>query len=215
MLSNVNRDFCVQKFLHDLLRAREKVARYGALCPPDTSTLEIMTILLEDRRYFSHKGVDRLSVLRETHKLLRLWQPGGASTIEMQFVRTITGYRERTVWRKIYEAALAMALAARCEKRSVLRAYLALAYFGTKLSGADAAAHQIYGKAAVELTIEEAAFVAAMLCYPRPGAAPPKWREKVERRAAYGLALHRTIWPAIARNYTTLVSRIALADAAR
>ena len=165
MPDNVTRDFGVQNFTHDLLRAREKVAHYGTLCPPDISTLEIMTVLLEDRRYFSHKGIDGVSILRETHKLVRRGRHGGASTIEMQFVRTITGYRERTFSRKIYEAALAMALQRGCEKRCVLRAYLDLAYFVTKLNVATAASHQIYGKPAVELTINEAAFIAAMLCH--------------------------------------------------
>jgi len=207
MPKDSSRRFSVQTPTDDLLRVREVAARFGAAFPPDLSTLEIMTVLLEDRRYFSHRGVDWLSVLREISKLIRFRRPGGASTIEMQFVRTVTGYRGRTLWRKIYETLLAIALQRQCEKRCVLRAYLAVAYFGTKLTGADVATHQLYDKPVDQLTLEEAAFIGAMLCYPRPRGAPPKWKEKVGRRAAYGLVLYRTTWPAVAPDHGALVER--------
>ncbi len=52
-----------------------------------------MTIAIEDRRFFYHPGVDVLSILRETIKALKGRKHGGASTIDMQFVRTVTGYQ--------------------------------------------------------------------------------------------------------------------------
>ena len=69
-----------------------------------------MTIVLEDRRFFKHYGVDLHSVLREVSKALTLRRHGGFSTIDMQFVRTITGFRQHTIRRKVYEIVLALAL---------------------------------------------------------------------------------------------------------
>ena len=91
--------------------------------------LEWMIVALEDRRYFAHFGVDVLSVAREFFRALTFQKHGGASTIEMQFVRTITGYRQHTIWRKLYEAILAILVRRRYSKHDVLRSYMACAYF--------------------------------------------------------------------------------------
>jgi len=157
--------------------------------PAMLSALELMIVVLEDRRYFSHSGVDALSVMREICKAVTLQTFGGASTIEMQFVRTVTGFRRRTIWRKLYEAVLALMVHARHRKLAILRSYMRRAYFGSGLIGADAAARKVFGKEASRLTLDEAAFVAAMLARPRPLAGSPTWEAKVRRRAAYGLRL--------------------------
>jgi penicillin-binding protein 1A len=50
--------------------------------------LEVLVVLLEDWRYFEHRGIDWRSVLREGLKAISFQKHGGASTIDMQFVRT-------------------------------------------------------------------------------------------------------------------------------
>jgi membrane peptidoglycan carboxypeptidase len=157
--------------------------------PPELTALEVMTVVLEDRRFFRHGGVDLQSVARELIKLISGRRHGGASTIDMQLVRTATGYRDKTFGRKLYETVLAMRLQRRCTKRQILWTYLAIAYFGTGLDGAEATAREVFGKGVCDLSLEEAAFQSAMLCIPRPRAAPEAWRQRVERRAKYGLDL--------------------------
>lgn len=154
------------------------------------SALEIMTIVLEDRRFFHHFGVDLVSVLREVSRAMSFRKHGGASTIDMQFVRTATGFRQHTIGRKLYEAVLAFALQFHCGKRAILRSFLACAFFGSGLIGADAAAHKVFGKNADGLDLEEASFIAAMLAAPRPLHATPQWEAKVRRRAAYALSIY-------------------------
>jgi membrane peptidoglycan carboxypeptidase len=148
-----------------------------------------MTIALEDRRFFHHAGVDARSVLREMLRMLTGRKHGGASTIDMQFVRTVTGFRAPTAKRKVYEAFLALAIQFRHKKLEILRSYLACAYFGSGLIGADSAAQRVFNKRADRLGIEEAALIGAMLAYPRPLHGLPRWEQRAQRRAAYAVAV--------------------------
>lgn len=155
----------------------------------DLSDLEVLIVLLEDRRFFEHRGIDIRSVAREVLKMITFRRHGGASTIDMQFVRTQTGYKELTLRRKMYEMTLAYLLQFRMNKLGILRRYLQLAYMGHGLRGIDEAAQEVFGKAVWELDRTESAFIAAMLVYPKPSRESPNWRTKVERRAGYGLRL--------------------------
>lgn len=74
------------------------------------SELHYYILALEDRNFFRHCGVDFKAILREIKNMLIGKKYGGASTIDMQLVRTITNYRERTISRKIYEMTLAILL---------------------------------------------------------------------------------------------------------
>jgi hypothetical protein len=153
------------------------------------TALELMTIAIEDRRFFHHPGVDVLSFLREAIKVLRGRKHGGASTIDMQFVRTVTGYRAPTMKRKLYEGFLALVIQSRHKKLEILRSYLACAFFGSGLIGANAAAQRVFNKDADRLSMEEASFISAMLAYPRPLQGLPRWEQRARRRAAYAVAV--------------------------
>jgi membrane peptidoglycan carboxypeptidase len=150
---------------------------------------EEMVVVLEDGRFFRHRGVDLRSVLRELLKAMSFRRFGGASTIEMQCVRTLTGQYDRNISRKVSEMILSSLIGYHLSKRQILRTYLAHAYFGTRLNGARKASLAIFGKESADLNIEEAARLASMLVYPRPRVATDRWREKVERRADYGKRL--------------------------
>lgn len=152
------------------------------------TNLERLVLVLEDRRFFAHSGCDFFAVMREAAKMLTGRKFGGASTIDMQFVRTVTGYCELTVKRKIYEIMLAYFLQYRMSKLEILRSYLAIVYLGTGLGGIDAACDHLYAKYPSDLSDEEAAKIAAMMVYPKPRVANPSWKKKVDRRAKYGLA---------------------------
>ena len=173
----------------DLRLIDQKVREAPQTSAAELTALEMMTIALEDRRFFHHPGVDARSVLRETLRVFAGRKHGGASTIDMQFVRTVTGFRAPTVKRKVYEAFLALMIQFRHRKLEILRSYLACAYFGSGLTGADVAAQRIFNKKADRLSIEEAALISAMLAYPRPMHGFPRWEQRARRRAAYAVAV--------------------------
>jgi membrane peptidoglycan carboxypeptidase len=178
------------KLKADLAQVHRHIQPFSVNAPAALTALELMTIVLEDRRFFRHPGVDLRSVIRETSKALMGQKHGGASTIDMQFVRTATGFRQHTLRRKLYEALLSTAIQFRYEKLSILRSYLACAYFGSGLIGADAAARKMFGKDAERLGLREAALIGAMLACPRPLNGSASWETRVRRRAAYGLRVY-------------------------
>jgi membrane peptidoglycan carboxypeptidase len=147
--------------------------------------VEKMILILEDRKFFWHNGVDVKACVREFLRMLAIQPHGGASTIDMQFVRTATGFRVRTFRRKLYEIFLAVLIQGRFEKLEILRSYLACAYFGSHLYGLQTASRKIYMKGPNGLGFREAAEIAAMLVYPRPLEPTSRWRMKVDQRAKY------------------------------
>ena len=162
---------------------------FGLGWSEEVSILEKAVILLEDRRYYTHRGIDIRSIIREFVKAITFRKHGGASTIEMQFVRTCTGYKEISLRRKIYEMFLAWALVHRANKFEILRSYLGVAYFGTGLQGSHAASIAIFSKEPSELTERECFELASMLVYPKPREVNESWQQKIERRATYGQKL--------------------------
>jgi hypothetical protein len=173
----------------DLSRIHESIRPLPRTHVSPLTALEMMTIALEDRRFFYHPGVDPPSIVRETLRVLTGRKHGGASTIDMQLVRTVTGFRAPTMRRKIYETFLAFLIQFRHRKLEILRSYLACAFFGSGLIGADAAAQRIFTKDADQLSIEEASLISAMLAYPCPRDGLPRWEKRARRRAAYAVAV--------------------------
>jgi penicillin-binding protein 1A len=111
----------------------------------------------------------------------------------MQLIRTILDRRERNIARKLNEFVLAWLFNFRKDKISILYSYSELAFFGSHLNGGLAAATTVFGKLPEQLSLEEAAFVAAMLVYPRPMVETTLWRQRVQRRASYGLSIYRRL----------------------
>ena len=164
------------------------------LCLPQPEPLtdfEILVLILEDRRFFKHYGIDLRSVVRELVRALTFQRFGGASTIDMQLVRTATGYRQPTLRRKSYEMLLAWIIQYRYNKFDILRSYLACAFYGSHLIGIDAAAKDVFGVwSQFELSFDQSAELAAMLVYPRPLEPTARWRANVSRRAEYAKRLY-------------------------
>ncbi len=115
------------------------------------------TLALEDRRFWSHPGVDPAAVLRA------LWQRGrsGASTIPMQVAR-MQHPRTRTLWAKAVEAGTALALVARYGHAAVLAQYFRLAPYGENSHGVAHAAQWYFGQPAADLTVAQAALLSAI-----------------------------------------------------
>ena len=117
----------------------------------------------EDRRFYSHFGVDPVGVARAAWTDLRSGRViEGGSTITQQVARTLFLSPEQTLRRKVQEAALAAIIERRIPKDDILRLYLNRTYFGAGAYGIEAAAETYFGKPARELTLAEAALLAAL-----------------------------------------------------
>jgi membrane carboxypeptidase/penicillin-binding protein PbpC len=176
----------------DLFTINDKAIPYAEWVG-QLNSFEKLVLVLEDRRFFKHNGVDWLAAGRELVKLITFRRVGGASTIDMQFVRTATGFREKTFRRKLYEILLARIIQFRYSKIVILRSYLACAFFGSRVYGSEKAAAKIFAKRVAMLDDQQAAELAAMLVYPRPLRPEGKWSAKVKRCAAYGLHWKRRL----------------------
>jgi membrane carboxypeptidase/penicillin-binding protein PbpC len=164
--------------------AIQSAASVGRAYSPEL--LELV-LVLEDRRFADHNGVDLLAAARAFARWIIRRPRGGASTIDMQLARTITGYRAKTIARKLYESALAVAIRRSASAEAVLLAYLDVAYFGPGVRGAEAAAFAYFKQPTAALSLPQCAELAAMLVYPLPKRVEADWVAKVEQRARYGM----------------------------
>ncbi len=117
----------------------------------------------EDRRFYSHPGVDTIGVLRAAWVDLghrRVVQ--GASTITQQVARNIFLSPDQTLRRKLQEAVLAWRIEQVMTKAEILDLYLNRIYFGEGAYGIEAAAQTYFGVSARNLTLAEAAMLAAL-----------------------------------------------------
>ena len=120
-------------------------------------------VSVEDRRFYEHNGVDTRGIARA------LWQDiqsqavvEGGSTITQQFVKNAYVRNEKTLARKVREAALAWQLEQRWPKDRILLAYLNTIYFGNGAYGIQQAARTYFDKGAKKLTLPEAALLAGL-----------------------------------------------------
>ena len=130
-------------------------------------------VAVEDRRFWEHKGVDVQGMARAVWADLRSQDiVQGGSTITQQFIKNQYTQQERTVSRKLKEAALAWQLEQRWSKERILTAYLNTIYFGNGAYGVEMAARVYFDKRAQDLTLPEAALLAGPAGEPgrlRPG----------------------------------------------
>jgi membrane peptidoglycan carboxypeptidase len=188
--------------IHQDLFRIEKCARAYVQWPFELSNVEMMVLISEDRRFFRHNGIDYLSWAREIFKALTFRRFGGASTIDMQFVRAATGYYDRSIRRKIYEMLLAWLIQHKYSKIEILRYYLRIAFFGSHLYGVERTSQRVFSKWQLDLTLEEAADIASMLVYPRPREPTERWAEKIRRRSKYILS----VYPGLKQRFEQLPS---------
>ena len=117
----------------------------------------------EDRRFYRHGALDLVGVARAAQADLahrRIVQ--GGSTITQQIARTLFLTPEQTLRRKLQEAGLALRIESLMSKNEILELYLNRIYFGGGAYGVEAAAHTYFGKSARDLSLSEAALLAAL-----------------------------------------------------
>ena len=124
-------------------------------------------VAIEDRRFYSHPGIDPWGILRAAW---RNWQAGGTreggSTITQQLARLMFLSPDQNLRRKIQEAVIALWLESQLSKEEILLRYLNTAYFGSGAYGVDAAARRYFAKPTKELSVAEAAMLAGLVRAP-------------------------------------------------
>ncbi len=116
----------------------------------------------EDERFYTHGGVDYISVLRAAATNLASGSQQGAGTITMQVARNFFLTREKTVTRKVREVLLAWKIEANMTKDEILQLYINQIFLGQRAYGFAAAAQIYFGKLLKDVTAAEAAMLAGL-----------------------------------------------------
>nr|WP_295828609.1 penicillin-binding protein 1A [uncultured Azospirillum sp.] len=163
-------------------------ARFGDLHGTTLSVKDLpphlvdAVLAIEDRRFYSHFGIDPLGLARAVYVN---WRSGravqGGSTITQQLAKNLFLTPEKSLKRKIQEAMLALWLESRFTKDQILTAYLNRVYLGAGTFGVDAAARTYFGKPATEVDIRESAVLAGLLKAPSRYAPSTNPDESAER----------------------------------
>jgi penicillin-binding protein 1A len=140
-------------------------------------------IAIEDRRFYSHYGVDPIGIARAAvANILHRGVSQGGSTLTQQLAKNLFLTQERTLQRKLQEVELALWLERKHSKSQILELYLNRVYFGSGAYGVEAAAQRYFGKSAKNVTVAEAAMLAGLVKSPSR-LAPNRNPEGAEKRA--------------------------------
>jgi penicillin-binding protein 1A len=140
-------------------------------------------IAIEDRRFYSHFGIDPWGILRAAvANILHRGVSQGGSTLTQQLAKNLFLTQERTFQRKLQEVELALWLERKHSKNEILELYLNRVYFGSGAYGVEAAAQRYFGKSAKHVTVAEAAMLAGLVKSPSR-LAPNRNPEGAEARA--------------------------------
>src|SRR6185437_10659460 len=125
-------------------------------------------VAAEDARFYDHHGFDAVQIGKSLEIDLRdRTVARGGSTISQQLVKNAFLTQRRTLDRKLQEAILTWRLEARLDKATILERYLNVIELGPHVFGIGAAARYWFDEPASELTVAQAAFLAAMTAEPR------------------------------------------------
>ena len=128
---------------------------------PDSA--KYATIALEDQDFYSHHGIKLTSIFRALLKdVTQGGKAQGGSTITQQFVKNSLLTSEKSLTRKIKEAILAIEIEQKFDKDEILGMYLNEIPYGSNAYGIEAAAQTFFAKSARDLTLDEAAMIAAL-----------------------------------------------------
>ncbi|MHB8125195.1 MAG: transglycosylase domain-containing protein [Desulfitobacteriaceae bacterium] len=124
-------------------------------------------IAVEDRRFYEHQGVDLTSIARALYRdLISGDFSEGGSTITQQLAKNLFLASDKTITRKLKEAAYAFKIETVLDKDEILVAYLNQIYFGEGRWGIQNAAQLYFGKSTEKLTLEESALLAGLIKAP-------------------------------------------------
>src|SRR6266480_1140990 len=142
----------------------------------------------EDRRFYQHKGIDERGLIRAfIGNLAASGRPQGGSTITQQIVKNLLVGDDLTYERKIREMIVASRVEHTLSKAEILELYLNSVYLGRGAWGIELGARSYFGKAAIDLELEEAALLAGLTKGPNYFS-PDRHPGRAQERLAYVLS---------------------------
>ncbi|MBP2236043.1 penicillin-binding protein 1A [Sinorhizobium kostiense] len=148
-------------------------------------------IAIEDRRFYSHFGVDPVGLARAMlTNLMSGRMVQGGSTLTQQLAKNLFLSPERTLERKVQEVLLAFWLEQKYTKDQILAMYLNRVFFGSNAYGVEAASRRYFNKSARDVNLGEAALLAGLLKAPSR-LSPARDPEAAEERAQVVLGAMR------------------------
>ncbi len=119
-------------------------------------------VAIEDRRFWTHSGVDWLRTGKAVLSMFTGGQIQGGSTITQQTIKNLTGYNETTVKRKITEIVRALRFTQNNSKEDTITLYLNIIPLGSGCEGVGSASYVYFGKSVSDLTLAECASLIAI-----------------------------------------------------
>ena len=162
-----------ERLRHELFDAPYVLPAYEWQNLSDISPhLQQAVIASEDQRFLTHHGFDFEEIKIVIKNMMENKGFRGASTITMQAARSVYLPASRNMLRKLAEAWYTVLIELVWDKKRILEIYLNTVDWGTGIVGAQAGARVYFGKNADDLTLEQAALMAAIL------PSPHKWSVK-------------------------------------
>jgi penicillin-binding protein 1A len=142
--------------------------------------VEDALLAVEDYRFYDHIGIDPYRIAGVVIKNLISGKMEGASTITQQLAKNLFLYKDQTLTRKVNEWAVALQIERFYTKRQILEMYMNYVFLGAGAYGFEAGSRTYFGKPLKELSLEEAALLAAI---PKsPEYSPTRSMEKAKMR---------------------------------
>src|ERR671939_499138 len=138
-------------------------------------------LAVEDARFYDHMGIDPIRIIGAAWKNLTSNKVEGGSTLTQQLAKNLFLTREQTYKRKMNEWLLALQIERYYTKNQIMELYANHIFVGANAYGVEAGAETYFGKQAKDLTLEEAALLAAIPKAPgeySPTANPAKAKER-------------------------------------
>ena len=128
--------------------------------------MENALVAIEDRRFYTHNGVDWLRTGKAAVNMFTGSRTFGGSTITQQLIKNLTDQDDVTVQRKMLEIFQALQFEKNYSKQDILEWYLNVVYFGEGCYGVQTAAQTYFGKDVTELSLAEAAAIVGITNLP-------------------------------------------------
>jgi penicillin-binding protein 1A len=180
---------------------------------PDKVTDALLAI--EDYRFRDHIGIDPYRIIGAVFKNVTTGKVEGASTITQQLAKNLFLYKDQTYTRKVNEWAVALQIERFYTKDQILEMYMNYVFLGAGAYGFEAGARTYFGKSLKDLSLEEAALLAAI---PKsPEYSPTRNMEKAQMRRDIVLDQMAKYFPekySLAEVNAAKAKRIKLADTA-
>lgn len=155
---------------------------------PPLSAQELL-ISGEDHRFFRHFGFDIIAICRAIYRRVGFGIVEGASTIEQQIIRVLSGRYEQTLKRKIKEILLATLITLIIPKRDLPGLYLRVGYFGWRMNNFKEACTRLKISPS-NMSLLESASIVARLKYPQPQVITVRRAIQINIRTRHLLNLH-------------------------